>query len=234
MKPSRTLAEARTPDGSLLTLQEHDGDTFLKLNGRQLMSSAATVSEVLLAEVACAFRPPRACPRILIGGLGLGFTLRRVLDLVGPQATVQVAEVLPEVVAWNRELLGPGNQALLADPRVSVVIGDVFRVIEQSSAKPLRYDAILLDVDNGPVAMVIAGNHRLYDARGIASITRALNPGGRVAIWSADEDRPFFDRLEQAGLEVEVFDVKAHERAKRAAHRIYLAVNRGRASIPRH
>ena len=229
MKPSRTLAEARTPDGSLLTLQEHDGDTFLKLNGRQLMSSAATVSEVLLAEVACAFRPPRACPRILIGGLGLGFTLRRVLDLVGPQATVQVAEVLPEVVAWNRELLGPGNQALLADPRVSVVIGDVFRVIEQSSAKPLRYDAILLDVDNGPVAMVSAANRRLYDRRGIASIARALKAGGRAAIWSADEDQPFLNRLEQAGLSVEVFEAKAHASAKRSAHRIYLAENRAQA-----
>lgn len=226
MKAFLTLATTRTPDGSTLTLQEHDGDTFLKLDGRQLMSSAASSSEILLAEIACAFRPALARPRILIGGLGLGFTLGRVLDLVGPQATVHVAEYIPEVVTWNRELLGPGNKALLEDPRVSVLVGDVARIIGQATGRADRYDAILLDVDNGPVAMVATKNQRLYDRSGIAAIARALTPGGRAAIWSADEDRPFLERLEQAGFHVRVFEAKSHPRAKRAAHRIYLAENR--------
>jgi spermidine synthase len=231
MKPLRTLAETRTPDGSRLTLHEHDGDIFLKLNGRQMMSSAATASEVQLAEIACDFSPRLANPRILVGGLGLGFTLRRVLDLAGPHATVHVAECIPEVIAWNRELLGPDNQAMLKDPRVSTMVADVFDLIKKSSREADRYDAILLDVDNGPVAMVVTGNQRLYSRRGIATIARALNPGGRVAIWSADEDKPFFERLGREGLQVKAFDAKAHERAKRAAHRIYLAENGERASV---
>ena len=222
MKPFRTLAQAQTPDGSQLTLQEHDGDLFLKLDGRQLMSSTATTSEVMLAEVACDF--PASCPepRILIGGLGLGFTLRRVLEMVGPAAAVQVAEYLSDVVAWNRELLGATNKTMLEDPRVSVSVADVFHLIKQTAGKE-RYDAILLDVDNGPVAMVAHGNERLYGRKGLAAIAQALKPRGCVAIWSADADAPFHRRLEQAGFEVHVFEVKAHVRSKRAAHRIYLA-----------
>jgi len=226
MKPFHILGEARTPDGSQLTLLEHDGDTFLKLNGRQVMSSAATASEVQLAEVACNFRPHIPNPRILVGGMGLGFTLRRVLALVGPQAVVHVAECIPEVIAWNRELLGPANREMMDDRRVSVKAIDVFKLIKTSMREADRYDAILLDVDNGPVAMVTSGNSRLYSRRGIATIVRALKPGGRVAFWSADEDRPFFARLQSEGLSVQSFDAKAHERAKRAAHRIYLGEKR--------
>jgi spermidine synthase len=232
MKPLRTLAEARTPDGSRLTLHEHDGDIFLKLNGRQVMSSAATASEVQLAEIACdfSFSPRQANPRLLVGGLGLGFTLRRVLDLVGPHATVHVAECIPEVIAWNRELLAPENRAMLKDPRVSVMAADVFNLIKKSTRDVDRYDAILLDVDNGPVAMVATGNQRLYSRRGLATIARALHPGGRLAIWSADDDRPFLERLEREGFRVKSFEARAHERAKRAAHRIYLAENGDLAS----
>ena len=225
MKPHRTLAETRTPDGSRLTLHEHDGDISLRLDGRQVMSSTATASERQLAEVACAFHPPLPNPRVLVGGLGLGFTLRRVLELVGPKATVHVAECIADVVAWNRKLLGPENQAMLKDPRVSVFVSDVFNVIKKSTAGKDRYDAILLDVDNGPVAMVKTGNQRLYSGRGIATIVRALNPGGRMAVWSADEDKPFFERIKREGLRVESFDAKSHERAKRAAHRIYSREN---------
>jgi spermidine synthase len=231
MKPLRTLAETRTPDGSRLTLHEHDGDIFLKLNGRQMMSSAATASEVQLAEIACDFHPRLANPRILVGGLGLGFTLRRVLELADRHATVHVAECIPEVIAWNRELLAPENQAMLKDPRVSAMVVDVFSLIKKSTRDADRYDAILLDVDNGPVAMVTTENQRLYSRRGIATIARALNPAGRVVIWSADEDKPFFERLEREGLQVKAFEARAHERAKRAAHRIYLAENGERASI---
>ena len=118
MKPFRNLAQTRTPDGSQFTLHEHDGEFFLKLNGRQLMSTTSTTSELLLAQLPCQRLRGQAGSRVLIGGLGLGYSLRRVLELVGPGATVQVAELLPEVVAWNREFLGAVNGALLDDPRV--------------------------------------------------------------------------------------------------------------------
>ena len=226
MKPFVTLGETRTPDGGRLILHEHDGDTFLKLNGRQLASSAATTSEIRLAEIACDIRPAILHPRVLIGGLGLGFTLRRVLEIVGGKSVVHVAECIPDVVTWNRKLLGPKNKAMFGDHRVTIITGDVFQVIAKSKREADRYDSIILDVDNGAAAMVANGNNRLYSRRGIDSLARALNPGGRAAIWSADEDLPFFDRLKRSGLHVTVFEVKSHERARRAAHRIYLAENR--------
>ncbi len=228
MIPFRTLAQTRTPDGALLALHEHDGAFFLKLNGRQLMSTAAVASELLLGDLACAADGSQNGSggekrRILVGGLGLGFTLKRVLERAGPSAAVHVAELLPEVVAWNREFLASLNGALLDDPRVSVFTEDVFKVLARSAAAALRYDAILLDVDNGPVAMVQGQNARLYERHGFRLVAAALNKGGRAAFWSADEDRPFCERLARAGFHVETFESKAHERAKRAAHRIYVA-----------
>ena len=221
MKPFRNLAETRTPDGSRFSLHEHDGQYFLKLNGRQLMGSNATVSELLLADLACAWRPHRQKPRVLIGGLGLGFSLRRVLELTGPQAVVEVAELLPDVVAWNREFLGGLNGSLLDDPRVQIFTGDVLECIKKGAA---RYDAILLDVDNGPTSFVQRENARLYDRHGISQIQRSLRPGGRVAFWSAEREPAFQVSLTRAGFTVEEIPAKAHERAKRAAHRIYLGV----------
>ncbi len=221
MKPFRNLAETRTPDGSRFSLHEHDGEYFLKLNGRQLMGSNSTVSELLLADLACAWRPHRQKPRVLIGGLGLGFSLRRVLELTGPQAIAEVAELLPEVVAWNREFLGDLNGRLLDDPRVEIFTGDVFDCIKKGAA---RYDAILLDVDNGPTSFVQRANSQLYDRKGISLIRRSLKPAGRVAFWSAEREPAFEASFARAGFEVEEVPAKAHERAKRAAHRIYLGV----------
>lgn len=220
MKPFHTLAETRTPDGSRFSLHEHDGEFFLKLNGRQLMGSNNTVSEVLLADLACAFRPPRPAARVLIGGLGLGFSLRRVLERLGPGAAVEVAELLPEVVAWNRELLGALNGPLLEDPRVEVFTGDVFDCIQRAGAG--RYDAILLDVDNGPTSLVQPQNARIYGRKGFSLVRRALKAGGRAAYWSAEREGAFRASFSRAGFRVEEVPAQAHERAKRCAHFIYV------------
>ncbi len=221
LKPFRNLAETHTPDGSRFSLHEHDGEYFLKLNGRQLMGSNSTVSELLLADVACPPGPRREKSRVLIGGLGLGFSLRRVLELTGPKATAEVAELLPEVVAWNREFLGGLNGRLLDDPRVEIYTGDVFDCIKKG---PARYDAILLDVDNGPTSLVQRQNARIYQREGISLIWRSLKPGGRVAFWSAEREPAFPVSLRRGGFAVEEVPCKAHERAKREAHRIYVGV----------
>ena len=219
MKPFHNLAETRTPNGARFSLHEHDGQFFLKLDGRQLMGSNSTVSELMLADLACAFREPRDKARILIGGLGLGFSLKRVLEICGPAARVEVAELLPEVVAWNREFLRGLNGELLNDPRVEVITGDVYDCIRKGQD---RYDAILLDVDNGPTSYVQPQNSRLYAKNGFALIRRSLRPGGRVAFWSAEREPVFMGNFSRAGFTVEEVPAKAHERAKRAAHRIYV------------
>ena len=221
MKPFRNLAQTRTPDGSTFSLHEHDGEYFLKLNGRQLMSTTSTTSELLLAELPCQGLRGRADTCVLIGGLGLGYSLQRVLELVGQHATVQVAELLPEVVQWNREFLRGVNGVLLDDPRVEVITGDVFDVIRK--AGEARYDAILLDVDNGPTSFVQPKNFRLYGGHGFGLIARALKPIGKVAFWSACAEPYFVSRLSNAGFRAEAFPAKAHERAKREAHVIYVA-----------
>ena len=221
MKPFRNLAQTRTPDGSVFSLHEHDGEFFLKLNGRQLMSTTSTVSELLLAQLPCARLRGKAGACVLIGGLGFGYSLRRVLELVGPGSIVQVAELLPEVIAWNREYLGAVNGALLDDPRVKVITGDVFEVLRRAP-KP-SYDAILLDVDNGPTSFVQAQNSRLYDRPGFALVARALRPRGQVAYWSACAEPGFIGQLKRAGFRAEGIPCKPHERAKREAHVIYVA-----------
>ena len=218
MIPFRNLAEARTPEGSRLSLHEHDGDYFIKLDGRQLMSSTSTTSELLLADVACQHLAHEPNARVLIGGLGLGFSLKRVLQLVGKDAAVQVAELVPEVVAWNRDLLAPVNGKLLEDPRVEVIVGDVFALLRRGQP----YDAILLDVDNGPTSFVQSKNRRIYNRRGLGVIMKALKPGGRVAFWSAEPEPAFRETLTRAGFHAEEHPAKAHERAKRFAHMIYV------------
>ncbi len=183
MKPFHNLAETTAPDGARLTLHEHDGDYFLKLNGRQLMSSTSVSSELLLAQLACEYLRARPGARVLLGGLGLGFSLKKVLEMVPRDAVVQVAELLGDVVQWNRDLLQPVNGALLDDPRVEVFVEDVNALIRQPRGG--RYDAILLDVDNGPTSFVQAQNARIYSRRGLTSLREALSREGVVTFWSA-------------------------------------------------
>ncbi|HLP01188.1 MAG TPA: hypothetical protein VK163_04120 [Opitutaceae bacterium] len=219
MKPHRLLAETRLPSGAALTLHEHDGSFCIRLGGRELMHSKAAASELALGEVGMAKLACGKPATVLIGGLGLGFTLRRVLELSGPEVAVEVAELLPEVVAWNREHLGTLNGKLLDETRVTMRVGDVFEIVRR--AAPTSYAAILLDIDNGPSAMVQAANARLYDARGLRLLATALAAGGRLVVWSAGEDRAFERRLAQAGFRVQTVPVKIHAGARQAAGRLF-------------
>lgn len=225
MKPFIQLAEVLTPEGAVLTLHSHDTHFYVKVNRQPLMGTNASESEKVLAELACQGLDGKKEARVLIGGLGLGFTLRRVLELVGRDAHVDVAELLPEIVAWNRDFLSEVNGRLLDDPRVQVLVEDVYQVI--ASAPAGHYDAIMLDVDNGPVAMVQDGNERLYQTQGFAIITQALKPGGIATFWSASHDRAFANRLRKAGFALEVVPAKAYPQAKRATHTIFVAKRKG-------
>lgn len=223
MKPTTTLGEVRTPDGSKFTLHEHDGDYFLKLDGTQLMSSTWTLSERVLADLACPDKNAFPKARILIGGLGLGFSLKRVLELAGPDWEVVVAELLPEVVEWNRRHLAGLNGSLLDDPRVHIHQGDVHDCLRAAAdSKRAKWDGVLLDTDNGPTSLVQPQNRRLYGRGGSAMIRESLRPGGRVAFWAAAEEAGFERRLQRDGFLTERHAIKAHERAKKAVHRVYV------------
>jgi len=220
MKPTTTLASCRTPDGALMVLQEHDGQHFLKIGGVPLMSTTAAASEQRMADLACATLPARA--RVLIGGLGFGFTLRRVLALSPPAATVDVAELLPEVVAWNRAFLAAVNGRLIDDPRVNIHLRDVDSLLDRADQN--RYHAILLDVDNSPDPLVQQNNARLYQTAGLVRAKAALHPGGRIVYWSANRDPGFAKALEKVFGKVECVSAKAYPQAKRFTHTLFVAV----------
>ncbi|WP_269523891.1 spermine synthase [Coraliomargarita parva] len=220
MKPRIKLDESKTPDGVSMALYEHDGAYSISLRGQELMHSKAAASELRLGELGVEHLGEAKAPRILIGGLGLGFTLKSVLAGVGPDAKVEVVELLEQVVTWNRERLQDLNGGLLDDPRVSVRVADAVPLLRKSH--PNTYDAILLDVDNGPTGMVKVSNNSLYSQKGMRQVRSALKPGGRVVVWSAGEDPHFKESLKRAGYRVGVVPAKVHERAKRAAYILYV------------
>lgn len=220
MKKWTTLEQVSTPDRSTLSLAERDGEYVFRVDGRELMSTRHSYSEEQLGAVACApLREQRgAC--VLIGGLGLGFTLRAALANLGRDARVVVAELLPEVVAWNQNRDYPLAAAALADKRTEVVLGDVARVIERN---PGSFDAIMLDADNETTTMNTAGNSRLYRASGLAAVHRALKPSGTAVYWSAGEEPIFARRFQNSGFAVETRRVPRHPSSK-ASH--FLLVGR--------
>jgi spermidine synthase len=218
MKPTTTLATSRTPDGEPLILQEHDGHHYMKVGGVPLMGTHASSSEKEMADLACANLPPK--PRVLIGGLGFGFTLRRVLELCPPDATVDVAELLQVVVDWNREFLTGVNGLLIDDPRVHVHIRDVEEMISRAGEN--RYHAILLDVDNSPDPLVQKSNAKLYDGGGISRARAALHPGGRIVYWSANPDKSFARSLAKHFINVQAIGAKAYPKAKRFTHTLFV------------
>ena len=221
MKPNVTLAETKTPNGSRLTLVEHDGSFCIRVNGQQLMHSSVTASEIQLGATGCERHTGKKGLRILIGGLGLGFTLKSVLQNTGRGDTIHVAELFPEIVAWNRTFLTGLNGKLLNDPRVKIFAEDVRATIHRAARSP--YDAIILDIDNGTTAMVMTENNELYSQRSMEGINLALKPGGRATVWSACPDVAIEKRLRKAGFEVQAIPAKLHATAKRSAYMIYVA-----------
>jgi len=221
VKPTLTLAETRTPDGYKLSLRSHDGHFNMSVEGELLMSTRAWQSEAEMAELGCATLAGTARKRVLIGGLGFGFTLRRVLELVGPNVQVEVAELLPVMVQWNREHLLAVNGHLLDDPRVTVTLSDVFAVL--GKAPRAHYDVILLDVDNGPFALVDAANGRIYSDNGLRVLSRALTVGGRAVFWSATPSRGFMRRLVDAGFRARALASKPYPQAVRETHTLFVA-----------
>lgn len=215
MLEAEIIDRARVADDEFV-LVRHDGDWVVRVNSRLLMSSRMHDSEIALAEHALErVDEPRA---VLVGGLGLGFTLRAVLDRVASDAVVTVAELVPELVGWNRNQLAELNDRPLDDPRCEVVLGDVFETIKQSRGS---FDVILLDVDNGPIALSNAKNQRLYSEQGVRCCYRALRPGGMLAVWSSGPNARFERRLASAGFHVDVLRVSVRT-GSRAKHVLFL------------
>ena len=219
MKPQHTLGKDTTPDGGEIVLYERDGAYFIRVNGLELMTSRAHGSEEDLARLTLE-KLRKKKPKVLVGGLGMGFTLRAVLDAVPKSARVMVAEILPAVVEWNRNELAHLAGSPVEDRRVAVVTRDVAEIID---AGPAAFDAVLLDVDNGPEALTVSENERLYGDAGLSSIHRCLRPGGVLGVWSADPDKAFEKRLAKAGFKVSTETVSARRGAKGPKHTIFIA-----------
>jgi spermidine synthase len=221
VKQTTVLEQVKTPDGSTMALVERDGEYVIRVNGRELMSTRHSFSEEQLGVVACKGRARLGGACVLIGGLGLGFTLRAALANLGRTARVLVAELVPEVVGWNRNPAYPLAAAALADPRTKVMLGDVADIIVQSQ---LSFDAIMLDADNQTTSMNTAGNSSLYQPAGIANVWRKLKPGGTVVYWSAGEDPRLAKRLASNGFAVDVQRVRKHPTA--GGHHVLLVGHR--------
>jgi spermidine synthase len=217
VKPWKTLATAGGEQGRPLLLQERDGVFVIRVGGHPLMSSAQHGSEQSMARAALEQR--RGAARVLIGGLGLGYTVRAALDLLPPDAEVVVAELFAAVVEWNRGPLAHLACAPLDDPRVRVEVDDVRRVMSRPGPP---FDAILLDVDNGPQALSRAGNEALYSREGLHAAHRALRSGGILVVWSAGPDARFLRRLGEAGFQARERAVAARE-GSGSRHTLFVA-----------
>lgn len=222
MKPYERLAEAAAPDGTVITLYRHDGAYLLRIDGIELMSTRRSQSEVQLAELACRGLADQPGVRVLVGGLGFGFTMRAALERLGPDAQVMVAEIVPEIIAWNRNPEYTLAGAAMDDPRADIRQGDVLAILR---AHPGVFDAIMLDVDNGAEPLTTSGNATLYRDSGIQTAMAALRPGGRVIYWSADADPAFAKALRRNGLTVTTEQSRAHGK-KGAAHELIVGEKR--------
>ena len=222
MIPRVLLATALIPDTNISMQLYQSGDLFsIKIPGRgDLMNSRVHGSEKALATLACESLGANEKPRLLIGGLGMGFTLAAALKATGPGAEVVVAELVPEVVTWNQTLIGAPAGDPLADKRSHVYVGDVADLIRK---EPAGFDAILMDVDNGPEALVRRENDWLYGDAGLRATRAALRPRGVLAVWSSSPDRVFSKRLKQNGFRVQEHVVRPHRAGKGPRHHIWIA-----------
>jgi spermidine synthase len=218
--PRELIGVADVPGGPPLRLFRRGADFMIVLDRNELMSTRMNGSEVALGTMTCGRLADRRAPRLLIGGYGMGFTLRAVLGEVGRDARVTVAELVPGIIDWARGPMASLTDGCLDDPRVELRMGDVADVIRSAAG---RFDAILLDVDNGPDGLTRPANDSIYAARGLAEAKRALRPGGVLAIWSAAPDVAFARRLGQAGFVVDEVRVAARENGKGAKHVIWFA-----------
>lgn len=219
VKPIELLGQAVSRDGTVLKLVRRSDEYIILANGKSLMSSRMHGSEEALATFACRNAAMLERPNVLIGGLGMGFTLRATLDLLPADATVVVAEIVPAVVEWNRGPLGPLAGEPLEDKRVRVEIDDVGVTLGSHRGE---FDAVLLDVDNGPSAFSGSNNDGLYDDRGIGAAYAALKMDGVLAVWSASENRKFEQRLRHGRFEVEVERVRGRLKKGGPRHTIFL------------
>ncbi|ETI63890.1 spermidine synthase [Sphingobium sp. C100] len=223
MTPREYLGSAAVPGGQELKLYRRGGDFMIVLERNELMSSRMSGSEKQLALMTIERLTGRAAPRLLIGGYGMGFTLRAALGALDATARLTVAELVPEIIQWARGPMAELAAGCLDDPRVTLVLDDVVTVIAAGRGS---YDAILLDVDNGPDGLTAAANDRLYSGHGLETARAALKPGGILAIWSAGSDDAFTRRLRGAGFAVDEVAVRARDNGKGPRHVIWFAQKR--------
>jgi spermidine synthase len=219
MKPIETLAREKTPEGDELVLTRRDGVYHLIVDGVELMTSLVHGSEEDLARLAAEAIAKKKTPRVLVGGLGFGYTLRAALDHLPPGGRVVVCELFASLLEWNRRLLGGLAGRPLDDRRVEVVLADVRLYLDGRE----RFDAILLDVDNGPEALTLRSNGGLYTEEGLERLSRSLTDGGVVAFWSSSPSPAFERRLRRAGFEAWTERVPARGGGKGKNHAIFLA-----------
>jgi spermidine synthase len=220
VKPFELLGQALSPDGAVMKLIRRDDEYIILVDGAILMSSRMHGSEEALATFACQRVQTLEQPNVLIGGLGMGFTLRATLDLLPQDATVVVAELVPAVVEWNRGPLGSLAGHPLKDKRVRVDTGDVVVTLKSCLG---QFDAVLLDVDNGPIAFTASNNAGLYDNRGIAAARAALKMEGILAVWAAQDDRKFEQRLRDGGFDVQVQRPRGRLKKGGPRHSVFLS-----------
>ncbi|MFC1827487.1 hypothetical protein ACFLZQ_06135 [Thermodesulfobacteriota bacterium] len=220
MKPRIKIATARTPDGGEMVLYQHDRDFLIEVDGDDLMLSRHNESELELARLGCAHLAGRKAPSVLVGGLGMGYTLRQALDMLSPDAEVMVGELLDAVVEWNRKFLGELNDQPLEDERVELETGNIVELISRSKK---RFDAILLDIDNGPSAMTYSGNSRLYGYEGIVSCRNALRKKGCLAVWSAGPSKEYEQLLMRCDFHVRRYRVPVYKGSKSQSRFVWVA-----------
>ena len=222
MIPWEFLGSAKVPgNGGELRLYKRGSEFSIRIDSCELMNSRVHGSEDALAKLACARVADRFNSRILIGGLGMGYTLAAALSNIGDEGRVVIAELVPEVVKWNQGPLADLAGHPLQDSRVTILEIDVARIIQ---AEHNSFDAILLDVDNGPEGLARKGNDWLYSIAGLEAAFAALRPEGVLAVWSASPDRAFVQRLRQVGFEVNEVKVRARGNRGGGRHTVWIAV----------